>query len=258
MSLGTLFTISKGTRVVLSITISVSILAVLFAFFYYRNLNKNEDPRIKNARELLVQYEKESVKVGNIEAFTLLDSADSIFRSYPDYVSSFETGLIYNNKCSAMLLMALYDSTVSKTEKTILLDLAMKYCDSSIVVYNRWISAWGSLSSDAIAERIKPYMNKDNPAFYGMNYNRVFARRVKNIATAQIENPRRLSVSLSNRGTIYRHKLMADSALSCYRQALILWKENRTAKSNMSVLMGGEPVKPSLLESLFPPDKNKI
>jgi hypothetical protein len=51
--------------------------------------------------------------------------------------------------------------------------------------------------------------------------------------------------------------LKQDSALSYYEKALSLWKDNRTARSNMSVLMGGEPLEPKLIEALFPPDKNK-
>jgi len=77
-----------------------------------------------------------------------------------------------------------------------------------------------------------------------------------NIVAAQIETPRRLSVSLSNKGTIYHHMMKPDSSLTCYQLALSLWKDNRTAKSNLNVLMGGEPIKPSLIELLFPPDKN--
>jgi len=51
--------------------------------------------------------------------------------------------------------------------------------------------------------------------------------------------------------------MFPDSAFVYYQDALSLWKDNRTAESNLSVLLGGEPVKPNLIESLFPPDKNK-
>jgi hypothetical protein len=156
-----------------------------------------------------------------------------------------------------LLLMALYDAEVGEQEKKSLLDLAMKYCDSSIIVYKNWISEWDTLAPETIAVKLKPYMNATDPAFEGYNFDRIFSRRVKNIVTAQIETPRRLSVSLSNKGTIYRHLTMPDSALACYKNSLSIWDDNRTARSNMSVLMGGEPVKPTVIESLFPPDKNK-
>jgi tetratricopeptide (TPR) repeat protein len=257
MQAGNIFIMSKGTKVVLVITFSVCLLAVLFAFFYYRNLNSREDPRIKSARELLIRYDKESARINPLDAFPLLDSAQAVFRSYRDYESSFETGLIYNNKSSALLMIAIYDSAVTEYEKQTLLDLSMKYCDSSIVVYSNWIKEWGELPEKSIAERMAPMMDNNDPAFAGLNFPNIFAARVKNISIAQIETPRRLSVSLTNKGTIFRHLLLADSALVCYNKALTLWKENRTAKSNLSVLMGGEPVKPTIIESLFPPDKNR-
>ena len=251
-----IFIISKGTKVIFTITFSVSILAVVFAFFYYRNINNSEDPRIKKAREFLLQYQKESGRNNSLEAFSFLDSANAIFRSFPDYESSFEIGVIYNNKCSALLMMALYDSTIKEFEKNNLLSLAMKYCDSSISNYSAWITSWDSLSPEIISDRISPYMKEDNPAFRDYDFEKIFERRVKNIVAAQIETPRRLSVSLSNKGTIYRHIMKPDSSLICYQLALSLWKDNRTAKSNLNVLMGGEPIKPSLIELLFPPDKN--
>lgn len=249
--------ISHGTKVILAITFIVSITAVIFAFFYYRGINKSEDPRIRKAREYLLEYEKISGVVNTINAFSLLDSAFAIFNALPDYSSSFEAGLIYNNKCSSLLLMAIYDSTINEAEKNKLLALSMKYCDSSIIAYKKWISDWDGLSPEEINEKLSPFMKADDPAFKGFNFNKVLARRVKNIVTAQVETPRRLSVSFTNKGTIYRHMLNPDSSFAYYQKALALWKDNRTAKSNLSVLTGGNPVKPTLIESLFPPDKNK-
>ena len=124
------------------ITFSVSVLAVLFAIFYYRDLNNLEDPVQKKQGSYLALFDKESGRINDFSSFSLLDSANAIFRSYPDYESSFETGVIYNNKCSALLMAAIYDSTISSSEKSKLLDLSMSYCDSSITVYNKWISDW--------------------------------------------------------------------------------------------------------------------
>ncbi len=257
MRIGEIFIMSKGTKVVLVITFTISLMAVLFAFFYYRALNNLEDPRIRVATDLLARYDEVSARIELFNAFPILDSAQAIFRSYRDYESSFETGLVYNNKSSALLMLALYDSTVTEYEKQTLLELSMKFCDSSIVVYSSWIKEWSELTEKTIAERIAPFMDNTDPAFAGLNFPNIFAARVKNISIAQIETPRRLSVSLTNKGTIFRHMLLADSALIYYNRALSLWKDNRTAISNLSVLMGGEPVKPTIIESLFPPDKNQ-
>jgi len=257
MQLRDIFIISKGTKVIFTITFSVSLLAVAFAFFYYRNLNRSEDPRIQNAKKWLAEYDKVSGGVNTYTAFPLLDSAFAVFRSLPDYRSSFETGLIYNNKCSGYLLLAIYDTSVTESEKSHLLAQSMIYCDSSISNYRNWLKEWAGLSPVTIAEKIMPFMKESEGAFKGYNYNKILSRRVKNITSAQTETPRRLSVSLTNKGTIYRHLMMPDSALQYYKEALSLWVDNRTAKSNLSVLIGGSPVKPTLIQSLFPPDKNK-
>jgi len=256
MQLRDIFTISKGTKVILVITLTVSALAVAFAFFYYRSLNKSEDPRIIKAREFLARYDKIAGVAGSIEAFHLLDSAYAVFCALPDYRSSFEIGVIYNNKCSGLLMMALYDTSVSVHEKNVLLDLSMKYCDSSISVYRKWISEWGSLSDSQINNRVRNLMLIGDPSFRGYSYEKLISKRIKNIDNARIEMSRRISVSLSNKGIIYRHLMKPDSALVCYQKALSLWKDNRMAKSNLSVLMNRDPVKPGIIESLFPPDKN--
>ncbi|MCU0456920.1 MAG: tetratricopeptide repeat protein [Bacteroidales bacterium] len=257
MSFRDIFIISKGTKVIFTITFSVSLLAVLFAFFYYRNLNRSEDPRIRNARTWLAEYDKTTGGINSYQAFCLLDSAYSVFRSLPDYSSSFEVGLIYNNKCSALLLQAMYDTSITESQKRYLLSRSMIYCDSSISIYRNWIREWHGLSISEITEKISPWMKEDDEAFRGHNYKKIFAGRIRNIISARQETPRRLSVSLSNKGTIYRHMMMPDSSLAYYREALKLWKDNRTAKSNLNVLLGGEPIKPNLIQSLFPPDKNR-
>jgi tetratricopeptide (TPR) repeat protein len=257
MQFRNLFIVSKGTKVILAITFSVSLLTIAFAFFYYRSINRSEDPRIQKAREFLLQYDRISGKRTSLAAFPLLDSAEAIFRSLPDYATSFENGLIYNNKSSALLVMALYDSILQQTEKNKLLALSKLYCDSSITLYKMWISDWGNLSPESIAHRIKPYMQQDDPAFSGLKFKRVFSRRIEYITMAQVETPRRLSVSLTNKGTLYRHMMQPDSALVCYQQALSLWSENQTAESNLQVLLGGEPAKPSMIESLYPPDRKR-
>lgn len=257
MNFRDIFIISRGTKVILAITFSVSLAAVIFAFFYYRTLNRSEDPRISKARIFLQKYDESTAIAGNSVSLSYLDSAYSVFKSLPDYVSSFETGLIYNNKCSALLLSALYDSLMDREIRNHLLSLSMKYCDSSIIIYTRWISIWGSLEEDEIRRRSLEYMRRNDPAFAGYKFEKILDRRVENIKMAQIETPRRMSVSYSNKGAIYRHMMIPDSSVFYYTKALSLWNDNRVAKSNLNVLMGGKPLKPTLIESLFPPDRNK-
>lgn len=257
MAVRDIFIISRGTKVVLLITFLVSVIAVLTALFYYGGINRSEDPRIETARNILVRYDALPYGYDLTGKLKLLDSAGSVFRSYPDYENSFETGLILNNKSSAFLVSALYDTSVTSSEKDILLGFAMTYADSSIAVYRRWLGEWGHLGKKDVERRIRMEMLPSDRAFEGRNYGKLIARRVENQMTAQMETPRRLSVSLSNKGIIYRHIQKYDSAAGCFTEALTLWKNNRVAKSNFNVLMGGDPVKPGIIESLFPPDRKK-
>jgi len=257
MSLKELFIIGRGTRVVFTITISVTAVAIIFAFFYYRGINRSEDPRIEKARVYLTEYERLSGSANSPSFFYLLDSAENIYRSLPDYASSFERGVVYNNRCSGLLLMAIYDTSISENEKKMLLGLSMSYCDSAIVVYKYWLQNWRNLSGEKISSRLLTIMNTDDDDFTGRNYKKIFRRRIKNIEAAQIETPRRLSVSYSNKAAVYRHSLKQDSALFYYRMAISEWKDNRVAKSNLNVLMGDDPIEPKLIEALFPPDRTK-
>lgn len=257
MSLQGLITISPGTRKILAITISVALLAVVFAFFYYRGVNRAEDPRVAEARRYMSEYDRLAGGKDSYTRFNLLDSAGLIYRSVPGYSNSWEHGVIYNNKCSGLLLMALYDSTITETEKETLLELSVIYCDSSIAVYNRWLGEWEELPDEEVSDRVLAEMDASDSAFAGLNFNRVSEKRIKDVMLARVETPRRLSVSYTNKATAYRHLMMQDSALAYYDRALALWKDNRTAESNLSVLMGGEPLKPGLIKTLFPPDRRK-
>ena len=241
MTLRDILIITRGTKVVIMITFLVSVVAVLTAFFYYGSINRSEDPRIKDVRDILVRYDALPAHTDVTGRFSILDLADSIIRSYPDYKNSFETGVILNNKAGALMMAALYDTSVSFIEKNNLLKLAMTYTDSSISVYRQWLDTWGYLGSNEVEKRVRAGMIPEDPAFTGMNYEKLIARRVKNLLTAQVETPRRLSVSLSNKGIIYRHIQKYDSAASCFTEALSLWKANRVARSNFNVLMGGKP-----------------
>lgn len=257
MSLKDLIVISPGTKKLLAITLTVALLAVISTFFYYREVNRAEDPRVAEARALMAEYDRVSGGTNSHASFHLLDSAGKIFSRVPGYESSWERGVIYNNKCSGLLLVALYDSTINVTEKNRLLDLSVSYSDSSISVYNCWLEEWEDLSEESIAQRLLSEMNEEDPEFEGLDFRKIYRKRVSDVMLARIETPRRLSVSFTNKATAYRHLMNQDSALVYYEKALALWKDNHAAKSNLSVLMGGEPLKRGIIESLFPPDRKK-
>jgi hypothetical protein len=250
-----LFKITRGTRVVISITLGVCGTAVLIAALYYRSLNRAADPRTLPVREMIQRGSELSAARKAAEAHLTLDSALQILNSLPGYSASYERGVVYNNACSAWLLSALYDSTLAFSEKKSMLAIARTMADSSLRIYRKWISDWGSLSGPMIRSAITPWFPQDEPAFSGLNPEKILVKRIKEIQESQKETPRRLSVSLTNLGIIHRHLNQPDSALACYAEALQIWKDNRTALSNLTVLQGGKPLKPSLIQNLFPPDK---
>ena len=257
MGLKDIFVLSAGTKKLLVITSSVAVLAVLFAIFHYRGINRSEDPHVAQARQLLAEYDRVAGGIRSYEFFHLLDSAAAVYKGIPGYENSWEMGVIFNNKCSGLLLMAIYDSSLTDSVRRSLIDLSMAWCDSSITLYRAWKTEWGSLSEDKVEQKLGLTMRADDPAFDGYKIRRIFGKKVDDIMLAQVEIDRRLSVSFTNKATAYRHLMRQDSAYYYYQEALALWNHNRTAESNLSVLMGGEPVKPGIIESLFPPDRKK-
>jgi tetratricopeptide (TPR) repeat protein len=83
----------------------------------------------------------------------------------------------------------------------------------------------------------------------------IIRNRVKEIMSARIETPRRLSVSYTNLGIIKRHENEVEKAYDYYNKALELWDENHAAKNNMNILFGKPPEKQSVLRKLFPPER---
>lgn len=255
MQIRDIFTVTKGTKVVLAITFLISLLIFISVYFYYQGINQSEDPRVQHARELLSDFDE--ARVNDLSSLAILDSAAAIYQAFPEYAHSYEMGVLYNNKATVLIMKALYDSVLMEGEKETLLSIASQFCDSSISVYRHWMLEWDSLDHPALLAKHTASWNTAGSSLAGSNPRKVLNKRLKDLQTAQIETPRRLSVSLTNKGTIYRHQLKTDSALICFEEALRLWKHNRAAKSNLNVLTGGEPVKPSVIETLFPPDKKK-
>lgn len=257
MGLRDIFVLTAGTRKLLVITSSVAALAVLYAVFHYRGINRSEDPRVAPARQLMAEYDRLSGGPGSHDFFNLLDSAAVIYESVPGYERSWETGVIFNNRCSGLLMMAIYDDSLNDSVRRSLIDLSVTWCDSSIIRYLDWKEEWGDIPEDEVVRKLNLSMSAEDPAFEGYRFERIFGKRVDDIMLARVEVDRRLSVSYTNKATAFRHLMMQDSAYYYYQKALSLWNQNRIAKSNLSVLMGGDPVKTGIIESLFPPDRKK-
>ncbi len=249
-----ILTLSPYTKkVLLGIFIIIS-LSLLVAFIYYNGKNRAEDPRIVRTKYMFLEYDNLMKENQFTSAMALLDRIDSIILMVPGYSESYERAIVFNNKGSACLGMALYNTSDS-TEKSRLLTIAKTNIDSSITIYNNWINKYSALSEDELYETINSFFPESDPAFNGKNLKKIMKKRVEDLETAQKESPRRLSVCYTNRGAILRHQYLQDEAVKNYVKAIELWRDNYTARNNFNVLMGKPPKDRSIINQLFPPDK---
>lgn len=253
-----IFSITKGTKRILSIMLILTAIAISIAYFYFSGLNKTEDPRIIEAKKMLIEFDKRLAEshIQENRLFPILDSIENIFQSVPGYTTSFEMGVIHNNRASAEIMIAIYNLTDS-VEKFKLLEIAKSDVLRSIEIYENWLNEYSNLTSEQIKTKILPYFKKDDKAFEDFNYDKILNRRIENIELAKVETPRRLSVSYTNLGIIYRHNLNFEKAIESYEKALKLWKLNPTAKTNLNTMLGLPPEDESIIQKLFPPDREK-
>ncbi len=255
--MGKLLTIYPQTKKVLISILILVCLSFFVAYLYYNSKNKSEDPRVVHTKMQFKEYDK-LMKKGNFSAaLPILDSIETTLQSTPGYSESYEMGIVYNDKASACLSIAIY-SIKDSLEKTNMLKIAQQHIDSSIVIYTKWLNINKNLSKEKLLINITPFFPKEDIAFKGKNYQNILQKRVDDLLLAQKECSRRLSVSYTNLGIIQRHLYKQDKALASYIKAIKLWKDNYTARNNFNVLMGNEPEDRSIIDELFPPEKNKF
>jgi len=252
-----MFKISNQTKKVLIGVFIIVCISFLVAYIYYNGKNKAEDPRIIQTKYLFKSYDEQMKENNFALALSMLDTIESIFLKVPGYTTSFEPGIVYNNRGSAYISMALYGS-IDSIESHKLLNLAKSKIDSSIVIYSSWLAINKDLSKEELRKNAMPFFPENDLAFQGKNYDRILNKRVEDLVLAQNETTRRLSVSYTNKGIILRHLYRQNEAVDCYIKAIELWKDNFTARNNFNVLMGKPPEDRSIIEQLFPPDKSKF
>ena len=264
MAFNDIFRVTKQTKILLIFLVCISIIGFSVAYFYYDYKNKSEDPRVLDARMKLAKFDGLIKEKKYADALPLMDSVYAIYHNTPGYKESFEFGVIYNNRGSVYLSMALYDSLIGKEDTTFpagrkenLLRLAEENINKSIIIYKKWIDSAGKFSENEIRKNIIPTFNTNDKAFEGRNIERIIKKRVEDIVFAQTETPRRLSVSYTNLGIIQRHQYKQEEAIKSYIEAIKLWEDNFTARNNFNVLMGKPPEDRSIIDQLFPPDRSK-
>lgn len=255
----TRFQQQSGLVKVLLGTLLVVALICLSAAFYYGRVNRAEDPRVLEARELLRLYEKglESDQYGS--ALSILRAMERIYANTAGYERSFELGVILNNKASVYLVKLetelLGGGEVDRQEMLQTLETAEEYTREAIAIYEQWIAERGQLSRQEIEQQVVPTFAPNDPLLQDVNLERVIQKRVDDLVLAQVETPRRLSVSYANLGVIERYKGNPETAKICYERAIALWERNYTARDNLNVLMNRPMEKRSIIDRLFPPER---
>jgi len=251
---------SKPTRALILVMMALVFVSVLIAFWHYRGENQTVDPRVVPARKLYENYNALTVKNDFAGVIRLLDTIDTVYRKYPHYHSSFETGVLENNRAAVYLTLVIgYDSISSPFHHMgidSLVTLGESAVRNSIYIYESWLRTYSGLTElqirnqigesfvmglgDATPEEIDVYLNT----------------RIGEIQAAIEETPRRLSVSYTNLGIIHRYRKDYRNAAACYQKALDLWQENLTAENNLNLLLGRPLRKKNFIEKMFPKPKD--
>jgi len=254
----------KPARGLILVMISVVLLGVVISTFYYRRINQSVDPRIVSARELYAEYDELAQQNQFNQVFKLLDSVESIYNTLPHYLDSYESGVLYNNRAAAFITMAIHKDSMAVPAgsaewklmgKDQLLNLAEEAVQTSIRIYEKWLGDFSGLSEEEISGRIRSTFLtglSEFPEEEQLNY---LKRRVDEIADAQLETPRRLSVSYTNLGIVNRHRENYEDAILNYQQAIDLWEENLAAENNLNLLLGRPLKKRTFIQKMFPKER---
>jgi len=244
-----IFNLRSSTKRLIFIMVIISVISLIIAYFYYDNLNKAGDPRIRHIDKLYQDYQKYVRENDFYNVLAVLDSIEFEYNRIEHYRDSYEIGVIYTNKAAVYLTMALYD-TQDEQEKAGFLNIAEELLNKSLEYFNKWESKYKGLNRKEIREIVA-----DEFSDIEDNRNKIIKKRTDEIELAVSEINRRLSVAYTNIGIVKRHQIKQQEAIEYYKKAIDLWNDNYTAKSNLNVLLGGEPIKRSFLQKLFPPKK---
>jgi len=256
--------LKKPVRGLILLMISIVFLGIVISSIYYSRINQSVDPRIVPARELYARYDELAQQNQFNQVFKLLDSVESIYNTLPHYKDSYESGVIYNNRAAAFITMAINkDSLVVPAGsaewklmgKDQLLNLAEEAVQTSIRIYEQWLGDFSGLSEEEISGHIRNNFLTGLTEFSDDRQLKYVERRVDEITDAQLETPRRLSVSYTNLGIIHRHRENYEDAILNYQRAIELWGENLAAENNLNLLLGRPVKKRTFIQKMFPKER---
>jgi tetratricopeptide (TPR) repeat protein len=246
----------KGTRILIMAMTVLVFITVLFASRHYRAENLSVDPRVVPARKLYESYNALSVKNDFAGVFRLLESIDSIYKQYPHYRASFETGVLENNRAAAYLTLGLsYDSLTSPYHhlgQDSLISLGESAARKSIGIYEAWLDEYADKNTPELREKVLEDFYKGAGPGTSDGSEQYIDKRISEIEAAIRETPRRLSVSYTNLGIVFRYRENYQEAADCYIKAKELWGDNLTAENNLNKLLGRPLKKRSFIQKMFP------
>ncbi len=245
-----IFKLNKKSKRLILIMFIISVIILISAYFYYESVNRLEDPRVIPITEMYKQYNQYVADNEFYNVITTLDSMENAYRQIEHYRDSYEIGVICTDRAAAYLTMALYN-TDDTAEKEGYLNIAYNNLVTSIEYYDKWESVYMDMDTDSITSAIRGDFNDVTE-----KRDKIIIKRVSAIEKALSEINRRRSVTYTNLGIVKRHQMDPEGAVSYYQKAIDLWDNNFTAKSNLNVLLGGEPLKQNFIQKLFPPKKD--
>ncbi len=242
---------TKKLKTLIILLILISGIIVASGYIYYRQINLAEDPRIIDARVKMKEYNRLMGENETDLALLLLDHVESVYMDTPGYSESYEPGVINNNRGSIFLIKAEnYFLKNKKPDRENLL-LARQNIEKGIEIYRAWIDKITPMEKDQVRSMILPFFSTDDPAFAGLNLDKIIEKRVNDIMASRTETMRRLSVGYTNLGIVCRYEGRLEEAGDRYKKAIELWEDNYVAKDNLNRLMGLPPEKRNILKQLF-------
>jgi len=255
--------LNNSTRALILIMIVLVVTGILIARSYYGNINKSVDPRVAEARDLYAKYDNYAQKGNYYRVLALLDSIENIYKETRHYESSFELGVMYNNRAAALLTISIFSDSIPvrynpyyDLASDSLVTLAEINVLSAISIYDSWAAGFVGKSQEQITGLIKTQFMDGLESLDPDLSKKHLEARVSDIKKAIIENDRRLSVCYTNLGIVYRQREEYKEAVEQYEKAMELWPRNLNAENNLNILLGKPIKKRNFIQKLFPPERD--
>ena len=244
---------NKKTRALIFIMCALVLGGIIISHFYYKSINASVDPRVVPARKFYENYNLFAQENKFDSIFWLMDTIETIYTSVKHYENSFEVGVLYNNRAATCLSLYINEEDVSKRDS--LLVVANESINISITIYENWLLRYDGKNEQELEKDLEKDFNAGLEDYDEVDQQKFLNKRIREIIEAQMETKRRLSVSYTNLGLVYRYQLRYEEAVLSYQKAIDYWDRNLTAENNLNKLLGRPEKKRNLIQRLFPPDR---